>query len=132
MSVFKGKPGNRCLFVLVEMENLMEISGYWEKNARVISIFGSIDQSEWMVLNAAFLAAHIAQRRHIVLNLTQMNSTEPWVIDKLFMAYLHLRQQGIRLSLVNPQPFIRKKLEPTNIPTFVDYFSSEQEALRAA
>ena len=110
----------------------MEISGYWEKNARVISISGTIDPSEWMVLNAAFLAAQIAQRRHIVLNLTQLNSTEPWVIVKLFLAYLQLRQQGIRLSLVNPQPFIRKKLVPTNIPTFVDYFSSEQEALKAA
>ncbi|MDA0738662.1 MAG: STAS domain-containing protein [Nitrospirae bacterium] len=110
----------------------MEISGYWEKNARVIMVSGAIDESEWMVLKAAFLAAQIAQRRHIVLNLTQMNSTEPWIIGKLFMAYLQLRQQGIRLSLVNPQPFIRKKLEPTNIPALVDYFSSEQEALKAA
>ncbi len=110
----------------------MEISGYWEKNARVISISGPIDQSEWMVLHAAFLAAQIAQRRHIVLNLGQLTSAEPWVIVKLFLAYLQLRQQGIRLSLVNPQPFLCKKLEPTNIPAFVDYFSSEQEALKAA
>ncbi len=110
----------------------MEISGYWEKNARVIMVSGPIDQSEWMVLKAAFLSAQIAQRRHIVLNLSHMNSTEPWVIDKLFMTYLRLREQGIRLSLVNPQPFIRKKLETTNIPAFVDYFSSEQAALKAA
>ena len=110
----------------------MEISGYWEKNARVISIWGTIDQSEWAVLNAAFLAAQIAQRRHIVLNLSQLHSTEPWFIAKLFLAYLQLRQQGIRLSLVNPQPFIRKKFEPTSIPALVDYFSSEQDALKAA
>lgn len=110
----------------------MEISGYWEKNARVISISGPIEPSDWIVLNAAVLAAQIAQRRHIILNLSQMNNPEPWVIVKLFMTYLQLRQQGIRLSLVNPQPFMRKKLEPTNIPAFVDYFSSEQEALMAA
>lgn len=110
----------------------MEISSYWEKDARVISLTGSIDPSEWMVLNAAFLAAQIAQRRHIVLNLSKMDGAEPWVIVKLFMTYLRLRQEGIRLSLVNPQPFMRKKLEPTNIPAFVDYFLSDQEALKAA
>ena len=112
-------------------------SGYgnfWllEKNARVISVSGPIDPSEWMVLNAAFLAAQIAQRHHIVLNLSQLTSSEPWLIAKLFLAYIQLRQQGIRLSLVNPQPFIRKKFEPTNIPALVDYFSTEQEALKAA
>jgi anti-anti-sigma regulatory factor len=110
----------------------MELSGYWEKDARVISLSGAIDPSEWMVLEAAFLAAQVAQRRHIVLNLSQMVGTEPWIIVKLFFSYIQLRQQGIRLSLVNPQPFIRKKLEPTNIPAFVDYFSSEQDALKAA
>lgn len=132
MSVYMRKPVIRELFVSFGKGSPMEISGYWEKNARVISISGTIDPAEWMVLNAAFLAAQIAKRRHIVLNLTQLNSREPWVIVKLFLAYLQLRQQGIRLSLVNPQPFIRKKLERTNIPTFVDYFSSEIEALKAA
>ncbi len=110
----------------------MEISGYWEKDARVIALSGSIDPSEWVVLHAAFLAAQIAQRRHIVLNLSKMDGAEPWIIVKLFVSYLQLRQQGVRLSLVNPQPFMRRKLEPTNIPAFVDYFSSDQEALRAA
>ena len=110
----------------------MEISGYWEKDARVITVSGRIDLSEWAVLNAAFLAAQIAQRRHIVLNLAQLEEAEPWILVKLFLSYLQLRQQGIRLSLVNPQPKLRKKLEPTNIPAFVDYFSSDQEALRAA
>ena len=110
----------------------MEISGYWEKDARVISISGSMEPSEWIVLNSAILAAQIAQRQHIVLNLSKMEGAEPWIIVKLFIAYLQLRQQGIRLSLVNPKPVIRKKLEPTNIPALVDYFSSDQEALRAA
>ncbi len=110
----------------------MEISGYWEKDARVIAVSGSIDPSEWVVLTAAFLAAQIAHRRHIVLNLSKMDGAEPWVVVKLFTSYLQLRQQGIRLSLVTPQPFLRRKLEPTNIPAFVDYFSSDLEALRAA
>ncbi len=110
----------------------MEISGYWEKDARVISLAGSIDLSEWVVLSAAFLAAQVAQRRHIVLNVGKLNRVEPWFIVKLFMTYLQLRERGIRLSLVNPQPFMRKKLEPTNIPAFVDYFTSDQEALKAA
>ena len=110
----------------------MEISGYWEKDARVISLSGPIDPLEWVVLNAAFLAAQVAQRRHIVLNLSKLECAEPWLIVKLFMSYLQLRQQGIRLSLVNPQPFMRKKLEPTNIPAFVDYFASDQDALKAA
>lgn len=110
----------------------MEISGYWEKDARVIALEGSIDPSEWTILSAAFLAAQIAQRRHIVLNLSRLDSAEPWIIVKLFLTYLQLRQQGIRLSLVSPQPYMRKKLEPTNIPAFVDYFSSDQDALKAA
>jgi len=82
----------------------MEISGYWEKDARVIAVSGSIDPSEWVVLTAAFLAAQIAHRRHIVLNLSKMDGAEPWVVVKLFTSYLQLRQQGIRLSLVNPHP----------------------------
>ena len=110
----------------------MEILGYWEKDARVISVSGKIEQTEWPVLQAAFLAAQIAQRRHIVLNVAQMDAPEPWFLVKLFLAYLQLRQQGIRLSLVNPHPLLRKKLEPTSIPAFVDYFASDQEALRAA
>jgi len=131
-SVSIGKPVIRCVFGSCTKGVAMEISGYWEKNARVISVSGPIDPSEWMVLNAAFLAAQIAQRHHIVLNLSQLTSSEPWLIAKLFLAYIQLRQQGIRLSLVNPQPFIRKKFEPTNIPALVDYFSTEQEALKAA
>ncbi len=60
----------------------MEISGYWEKDARVISLAGSIDPSEWVVLNAAFLAAQMAQRRHIVLNLSKVEGAESWVTVK--------------------------------------------------
>jgi len=110
----------------------MEISGYWEKDARVISVSGRIDPSEWPIMQAALLAAQIAHRRHIILNLSQLEEPGAWVLVKLFLAYIQLRQQGIRLSLVNPQPQFRRILEPTNIPAFVDYYSSDQEALKAA
>ena len=110
----------------------MELTGYWEKNARVIILEGACDQSEWVVLEAAIVAAQIGQRHHIVLNLSAVTLIEPWIIGKLFWKYLQLRDQGVRLSLVNPPLGIRNKLERTNIPALVDYYTSDADALVAA
>lgn len=109
----------------------MYISSYWEKDARVLSLAGQFEVEEWVVLEAALLAAQIGQRRHIVLNLGQVTCSDRRILGKLFFAYLRLRQQGIRLSLVNPQAWIRETFERTNIPALVDYYSSDHDAVMA-
>ena len=109
----------------------MQLTSYWEKDARVISLAGQFKMEEWVVLEAALLAAQLGQRKHVVLNLGQVSCSDRRVLAKLFFAYLRLRQQGIRLSLVNPQEWIRDVFERTNIPALVDYYGSDDEALGA-
>ena len=107
----------------------MHLTSYWEKNARVIKLTGQFEVGEWVVLEAALLTAQIGQRRHIILNLGKVSCSDRRVLGRLFFAYLRLKQQGVRLSIVNPQGWVRGVFERTNIPTFVDFYGSDHEAL---
>ena len=40
----------------------MELSGRWEKNARVLTLSGEFKKSEWILLEAAILSAQIGRR----------------------------------------------------------------------
>ena len=110
----------------------MEISGYWEQDAKVITLTGSCEPSDWVVLEAAFVGAQIAQRKHIVLNLGAVTFSDHWILAKLFLKYVQLRRLGVRLSLVNPPKLIREKFVRTSIPSLVDYYATDQDAILAA
>jgi anti-anti-sigma regulatory factor len=117
---------------LFYQEDVMELSGRWEKNARVLTLSGEFQKTEWVLLEAAILSAQIAGRSRIILNIEQVSFPDRAVWAKLLFLCLQYHRKGIRLTFVTPQQWIRQRFERTTVARLADYYSSEQEALLAA
>ncbi len=86
----------------------MFVSGRWEKDARVINLSRPFNQSEWVVLEAAMLAAQIAQRRRIVLNFAEISSSDRSIIGQFLLTAHRIKPEGVQLSVVLPKPLVRE------------------------
>ncbi len=105
----------------------MFVSGRWEKDARLINLSRPFNQSEWVVLEAAMLAAQIAQRRRIVLNFAEISSSDRSIIGQFLLTAHLIKPDGVQLSVVLPKPLVRENLSSINGSSSLAIYHSEEE-----
>jgi len=99
--------------------------------AQMFLISGRFDQSGEFTLGNAISKAREAGCGHIMLSLEQVSWIDSSGIGIIFLTYHELRRKGIRLSLINPKPAIRQRLDLVDIPRLIPTYATEEEAASA-
>jgi anti-sigma B factor antagonist len=68
---------------------------------------------------------------HVLLNLKDASVIDSQGIGDLVAAFSRLKKSGGTLKLANPNKLIGDVLRITRLPTIIDVFDSEEEALNA-
>jgi len=66
--------------------------------------------------------------QHVILNLEKVSFVDSSALGLLVVAHQNLKLKEGRISLVNPQSYVRQILDLANVPRMIPVFSTVEEA----
>jgi len=92
----------------------MQIASRYLKDAKVFTLKGLFDDHAKSEFDLAITCAEEIRCYHIILNLAKVSKIDSAGLGRIILCMQKLRNQGIRLTLLNPAPHVRRLLEPKN------------------
>lgn len=107
----------------------MEIIERRTGEAVVLDLRGRLD----FRVSGAFIGAlekvEEAGDQHLILNLKEVSYVDSAALGLLHFAHKKFRPARGKVTILHPQPHIRKVLELANIPSIIPICTAEEEAL---
>ncbi len=109
----------------------MELTEQKNGTATVLGIGGRFDFSARREFKEAMDRQQQAGCRHVILNLEKVSFVDSSALGLLVVAHQNLKLKEGRISLVNPQSYVRQILDLANVPRMIPVFSTIEEACSA-
>jgi anti-anti-sigma factor len=106
----------------------MELTERQEGSATVLEINGRFDFAARREFKEAMDRLQQAGCRHVILNIEQVSFVDSSALGLLVVAHQNLKLKEGRISLVNPQSYVRQILDLANVPRMIPVFATIQEA----
>lgn len=106
----------------------MELTEQQQGTATVLEINGRFDFSARRDFKEAMDRLQQAGCRHVILNLEKVSFVDSSALGLLVVAHQNLKLKEGRISLVNPQSYVRQILDLANVPRMIPVFSTIDEA----
>ncbi len=110
----------------------MQIASRYLKDAKVLTLKGWFDYHAKSEFDLAITCAEEIRCHHIILNLGEMSGIDSAGLGRIILCMQKLRNQGIRMTILNPAPHIRELLELFGFSSSLPICHSEEEALTLA
>ncbi len=109
----------------------MELTEHQQGTATVLDINGRFDFGARREFKEAMDRLQQAGCRHVILNLEKVSFVDSSALGLLVVAHQNLKLKEGRISLVNPQSYVRQILDLANVPRMIPMFSTIEEACAA-
>jgi anti-anti-sigma factor len=106
----------------------MELTEHQHGSATVLDINGRFDFASRREFKEAMDRLQQAGCHHVILNLEKVSFVDSSALGLLVVAHQNLKLKEGRISLVNPQSYVRQILDLANVPRMIPVFSSVEEA----
>jgi len=106
----------------VTQEMLDEIS--------ILHMSGRFEFSGRKIFTDAVKEVQVHSVNHVILNFQHVSFLDSAALGLLALVYQNLKLTNIRLSIANPQEYVKSVLDQANFPKFIPLFSSIEEATR--
>ena len=106
----------------------MELTEHQQGTATVLEINGRFDFAARREFKEAMDRLQQAGCRHVVLNIEHVSFVDSSALGLLVVAHQNLKLKEGRISLVNPQSYVRQILDLANVPRMIPVFPSVEEA----
>jgi len=106
----------------------MELTEHQQGTATVLDINGRFDFAARREFKEAMDRQQQAGCRHVILNLEKVSFVDSSALGLLVVAHQNLKLKEGRISLVNPQSYVRQILDLANVPRMIPVFSTIEEA----
>ena len=100
-------------------------------SAVVLNISGRFEFSGRKVFTDALKKAQEGSLTHVILNFQHVPFIDSAALGLLALAHQNLKLKNVRISIVNPQDYVKKVFELANFPKFIPIFPNIQEATRS-
>lgn len=106
----------------------MELTERKQGPATVLEINGRFDFAARREFKDAMERIQQAGCQHVILNLEKVSFVDSSALGLLVVAHQNLKLKDGRISLVNPQSYVRQILDLANVPRMIPVFSTVEEA----
>ncbi len=106
----------------------MKLTEHQHGSATVLDINGRFDFAARREFKEAMDRLQQAGCRHVVLNIEQVSFVDSSALGLLVVAHQNLKLKEGRISLVNPQSYVRQILDLANVPRMIPVYSTIEEA----
>lgn len=106
----------------------MELTEHQHESATVLDINGRFDFAARRDFKEALDRLQQAECRHVILNLEKVSFVDSSALGLLVVAHQNLKLKEGRISLVNPQSYVRQILDLANVPRMIPVFPTIEEA----
>jgi len=106
----------------------MEIQESQQGTATVLEITGRFDFGARREFKEIMERIQQAGCRHVVINMAGVSFVDSSALGLLVVAHQNLKLKEGRISLVNPQSYVRQILDLANVPRMIPVFSTIEEA----
>jgi len=102
-----------------------------QEGAIILNVSGRFDFAGRKVFTEALNKAQEGGVTHVILNFQNVPFVDSSVLGLLALAHQTLKLKSARVSIANPQDYVKKVFELANLESFIPLFSSIQEAARS-
>ncbi len=102
------------------------------EGAIVLNISGRFDFAGRKVFTDSMRKVQEGPVTHVILNFQNVPYVDSAALGLLALAQQNLKLKNVRLSVANPQDYVKKVFELANLPKFIPMFPSIQEAAQSS
>ena len=107
----------------------MQVTEQQQNGASVLSLDGRFDFGTRKTFKETIDRLQGGGCRHVVLNLEKVSFVDSSALGLLVIAHQNLKLKHARLSLVNPQVYVKQVLDLANVPKMIPIYSTVEEAV---
>ncbi len=107
----------------------MQVTERQEQGATVVDLEGRFDFGSRREFKESMERLGEVGGQHIILNLEKVSFVDSSALGLLVVAHQNLKLKQGRISMVNPQTYVRQILELANVPKMIPVYPSLQDAL---
>lgn len=102
-----------------------------QSGATVLNLSGRFDFSARKTFTNALSKAEEGSVTHLVLNFERVPFVDSAALGLLALTQQNLKLKNGRLSIINPQEYVKRIFELANLPKFIPIFPNTQEAVQS-
>ena len=110
---------------------MLTVTHETQDGAMVLNISGRFEFAGRKIFTEALNKVQEEPVTHVIMNLQQVPFVDSSALGLLALAQQNLKLKNARLSIVNPQEYVKKVLELANFPKVIPMFPSVQDAIRS-
>ena len=107
----------------------MNITESFQNGVKVLRLSGKFDSQSRHEFQAAIGKAEQGGVRHIILNLQGVTFLDSAALGLLANMHRGFTAQGIHISLVNPQDYVKRVLELVKMDQLISMHTTEEQAM---
>ena len=111
---------------------MLSVTPETQDDATVLNISGRFEFSGRKVFTDSLKNVLEGPVTHVILNFKNVPFVDSAALGLLALAQQNLKLKNVRLSVANPQDYVKKVFELANLPKFIPMFPSIQEAAQSS
>lgn len=109
---------------------MLTITQETQGSATVLNISGRLEFSGRKIFTDALTKAQNGSLSHLILNLQHVPYIDSAALGLLALTHQNLKLINARVSIANPQEYVKKVLDLANFPKIVSLFPTVQDAVQ--
>lgn len=111
---------------------MLSVTQETQDDATVLNISGRFEFSGRKVFTDSLKKVQEEPVTHVILNFKNVPFVDSAALGLLALAQQNLKLKNVRVSVANPQDYVKKVFELANLPKFIPMFPSIQEAAQSS
>ena len=110
---------------------MLSVTQETQNGATVLNIYGRFEFKGRKVFTDSMRKVQEGPVTHVILNFQNVPYVDSAALGLLALAQQNLKLKNVRVSIANPQDYVKKVFELANLPKFIPLFPSVQEAAQS-
>ena len=110
---------------------MLSVTQETQNGATVLNIYGRFEFKGRKVFTDSMRKVQEGPVTHVILNFQNVPYVDSAALGLLALAQQNLKLKNARVSIANPQDYVKKVFELANLPKFIPLFPSVQEAAQS-
>ncbi len=109
----------------------MTVTQETQDGAAVLNISGRFEFTGRKIFTDSLKKAQEGPVTHVILNFQHVSFVDSAALGLLALAYQNLKLKHARISIANPQDYVKRVFELANLPKYIPMFPSIEEAAQS-
>ncbi len=111
---------------------MLSVTQETQNGATVLNIYGRFEFKGRKVFTDSMRKVQEGPVTHVILNFQNVPYVDSAALGLLALAQKNLKLKNARVSIANPQDYVKKVFDLANLPKFIPLFPSVQEAAQSS